>query len=385
MKYQIQTLTPVHVGTGDNLQHIDGCYANKKWHRIDLDKVFADPGTNLNALTSAMGKQGFRWTSHLQNPEAFATYSLPCSQPPEEVEIREAIKDINHRPYIPGSTIKGAIRTALLWDLINEDEAHFNNTLNTLERLADQEPQGNPRTARPADQIEKNMLGSDPNRDLLRALQVSDTAPIELSGLEIGTAWTVTLNSKGQLVQKREGNKEYKVFVEQIQTKQILTFSLKIDKWLLKEPASSELSFACSQKEAIRNIAAVCQWVADDLIRRELKFFNDDNFSEIANFYDVLLRLNEKLTEETFLLQIGWGTGYDSKTITPLFTHDENEAEAAQALLMDLRKRFRLGQSRSKGTYDPREFPKTRRISYSNQGYVSPFGWVKISPIGTEA
>ena len=102
MKYQIETLTPVHVGSGENLQHIDGCYANGKWHRINLDKVFADPGTNLNALTSAMGQRGFRWTNHLQNPEAFATYSLPCLHSPEEVEIREAIKHIDHRPFIPG-------------------------------------------------------------------------------------------------------------------------------------------------------------------------------------------------------------------------------------------------------------------------------------------
>ncbi len=384
MKYQLETLTPVHVGSGENLQHIDGCYADKKWHRIDLDKVFADPDTNLNVLTLAMGKQGFRWTTHLQNPDAFATYSLPCSQSPEEVEIREAIKQIDHRPFIPGSTLKGAIRTALLWDLINGSATHYKKTLSNLEKLVD--PKSDLSKERAARQIEQDVLGRDPNRDLLRALQISDTAPIELSALEIGTAWTVTLNSNDYLVQKVEGNREYKTCVEQIQPKQVLTFSLKIDEWLLKEPVSSQLSFGDSQGDAIRNIAAVCHWVTGDLIRREQKFFNAYNFPQIANFYDKLLRLNERLTDGSFLLQIGWGTGYDSKTITPLFTHDENDPEAAKKLLMDLRKRFRLGQSRSgRETYDEREFPKTRRIFYSGQNPVSPFGWVKISPLGTEA
>ena len=384
MKYQLQTLTPVHVGSGETLQHIDGCYANKKWHRINLDKVLADPGTPLNVLTSEMGKQGFRWTDHLQNPEAFATYSLPCSHSPEEVEIREAIKHIDYRPFIPGSTLKGAIRTALLWDIVNGSDENYEETLSKLEKLVN--PKSNTSKARAARQIEQDILGRDPNRDLLRALQISDTAPIERSGLEIGTAWTVTLNPDDKLVQKIEGNREYKTFVEQIRTQQSLTFSLKIDEWLLKKPASSQLRFGTSQADAIRNIASVCHWVTGDLIRREQKFFNDYNFPEIANFYDKLLRLNEKLTPESFLLQIGWGTGYDSKTIAPLFTYGKNDPKAAKKLLMALRKRFRLGESRSKPkTYDERAFPKTRRIFYRGQNPLSPFGWVKISPMGTEA
>ncbi len=386
MKYQMETLTPVHVGSGENLLHIDGCYANKKWHRIDLNKVFTHPGANLNALTAAMGRREFRWTTHLQKPEAFATYSLPCSQSLEEVEVREAIKHIDHRPYIPGSTLKGAIRTALLWDLINRNDTHYEQTLKKLEELPTQKPRGNPRRETPMKPIERTFLGSDPNRDLLRALHISDTASIELSGLEIGNAWTVTPDSNNQLVQKIEDGQEYKIFVEQIQPKQVLTFSLKIDEWLLKGQAKSRLNFGDSQADAIQNIAAVCHWVTGDLIQREQAFFNTYNFPEIANIYDQLLRLNESLTGGgSFLLQIGWGAGYDSKTITPLFTYDENDPEAAQELLTNLRKRFRLGQSRSHPrTYDKREFPKTRRIFYRGQNPVFPFGWVKISPIGTE-
>lgn len=383
MKYQIETLTPVHVGSGETLQHIDGCYADKKWHRIDLDKVFTHPSANLNALTAAMGRREFRWATHLKNPEAFATYSLSCPRSPEEVEIREAITGINHRPFIPGSTLKGAIRTALLWDLINnENSTHYENTLKELEKLAAQELRGNPRRATPAKPIEQKVLGRNPNRDLLRALQVSDTTAIDLSALEIGTAWTVTLNSNGQLVQKIDKNQEYKIFIEQIQRRQRLTFSVKIDEWLLKEPASAQLGFDSSQGDVLRNIAGVCHWVIGDLIQREREFFKDYDLSEIANFYDQLHHLNGNLPPGTFLLQIGWGTGYDSKTVAPLFTYDESDPEAAQELLDDLRERFRLGESRSQPrTYDWRAFPKTRRILYRGQNPIAPLGWVKISPI----
>ena len=383
MKYQIETLTPVHIGSGDNLQHIDGCYDKGKWHRINLDQVFADPATNLNTLTSAMGQPGFRWTSHLQNPEAFATYSLPCLHSPEEVEIREAIKHIDHRPFIPGSTLKGAIRTALLWDLINESDTHYKETLSNLERLAGQEPRGNPRNERPARGIEKNVLGENPNHDLLRALHVSDTAPIEVSALEMGTAWTVTLDTNGDLVQKIEGNREYKTFVEQIQKEQRLTFSLKIDEWLLKQPAKNRLGFGSSQTDALQNIAEICNHTARGLMKDEQGFFDHYALTEIADCYDGLLKTLDGLTDGAFITQVGWGSGYNANTITQLFTDDK---DAPEDLLIDLRKRFRLGESRSRrGQYDEREFPKTRRIFYRGQNPVSPFGWVKISPLGTEA
>ena len=35
-KYQLQTVTPVHIGSGEILSHIDGCYTNNRWYHIDL-------------------------------------------------------------------------------------------------------------------------------------------------------------------------------------------------------------------------------------------------------------------------------------------------------------------------------------------------------------
>ena len=226
------------------------------------------------------------------------------------------------------------------------------------------------------------MLGKDPNHDLLRALQVSDTAPIEVSALEMGTAWTVTLDPNDDLVQKIEGNREYKTFVEQIQKEQCLTFSLKVDEWLMKQPAKNRLGFGSSQADAIQNIAEICNYTARGLMKDEKGFFDYYALTEIADCYDSLLKALDGLTDGAFITQIGWGLGYNANTITQLFTDDK---DAPEDLLMDLRRRFQLGESRSqRGQYDEREFPKTRRISYRGQNPVSPFGWVKISPLGTE-
>ena len=384
--YQLETITPVHIGTGETLNHIDGYYANGRWHRIDVDKVLAHPAADINALTSAMGRREFRWQQYLQgrnmDPEEFSAYSLPCPQSPETNDIREAITILGNRPYIPGSTLKGAIRTALLSEFIDRDDAHFKKNLEYLIGLAKQRPRGNPRRETPARKMEQDILGINPNKDLLRALHVSDTTPLESESLEIGMAWTVTLNQNNQLVQKVEGNREYKNFVQQIQTKKRLTFTLKIDELLFREREMKRLEFNGLQQEVLHDIAEVCRSATNYLMDIELEFFQKYRFSEMANLYDRLIQLNNDLPEGAFLLQIGWGIGYHANTVTSLFT---NDTESPEYLSMDLRERFKLGESRSRrGQYDDREFPKTRRILYRGQNPFAPLGWVKISPLKDE-
>ena len=223
VKYQLKTITPVHIGTGETLSQIDGFYDNGRWHRIDIDAVLAAiPESDLNRLTIAMGQRNFQWGRYLPTNQPSASYTLPCPEDPRETEIREAIKDVFDRPMIPGSSIKGAIRTALLWDLISDDNKEAQNDLKEqLQRRSNQNWVGQP--------IERRVLGKDPNHDLMRVVQVSDTAPIPIEALEMGVAWTVTLNRDGELVQKREGNREYKTFVEQIRAEQTFDFSIKID------------------------------------------------------------------------------------------------------------------------------------------------------------
>ena len=213
-KYQLETITPIHIGSGEILNFMDGCYANGRWYHIDLDKVLEHPATDINALTSEMSRRDFRWQHYLQNYNTdlseLSAYSLPCQQSPETGEIREAIKSVGNRPYIPGSTLKGTLRTAFLSHLIDADDTLFQDKLEYLVNLTKQQARGNPRRETPAKKIEQDAFGKDPNHDLLRALQVSDTAPLDSDALEIGVAWTVTLNQNDRLVQKIDNGQEYK-------------------------------------------------------------------------------------------------------------------------------------------------------------------------------
>ena len=388
-KYKLETITPVHIGSGETLNHIDGYYANGRWYRIDLDKVLAHPNTDFNALTSEMSRRDFRWINYFShynmNGTELSTYNLLCSQNPKEVDIREAIKSVGNHPYIPGSSIKGAIRTALLSDLIsNEDnEKLLNESSAHLNRKIDEGmPPRHKRDYPPAQQIEKLAFGEDPNHDLLRALQVGDTEPLESDALAIETAWTVTLNQEGELIQKIDGNREYKNYVEVIQGVKSLTFTIKIDDLLFRDSAKERLNFNDLQEKTLREMAEVCKFETNMLMEDEQDFFSEYHYTEIANRYDQLIGLNTRLSKGAFMLQIGWGTGYNANTVTSLFTQGDDPPVD----LMALRERYRLGRSRSnqQNPYDSREFPKTRRVLYRGQNPAAPLGWVKISPIEDE-
>ena len=249
MKYQLKTITPVHIGTGETLSQIDGFYDNGRWHRIDIDVVLAAiPESELNRLTIAMGGRDFQWDRYLPTNQPSASYTLPCPEDPRETEIREVIKHPSGRPMIPGSSIKGTIRTALLWGFIDDDSPEAQEAFEYSVNYLKEQLQRRPNRSWVGQGIERHVLGKDPNHDLMRAVQVSDTAPIPIEGLEMGVAWTVTLNQDGELVQKREGNREYKTFVEQIRTEQTFDFSIKIDKSLFRQREKRELGYSDRQE-----------------------------------------------------------------------------------------------------------------------------------------
>lgn len=143
--------------------------------------------------------------------------------------------------------------------------------------------------------------------------------------------------------------------------------------------SNKRLKFTDLQEKTLREFAAVCHFRTEIHMQEEQAFFDYYKFPNIPDVYDGLIAENSNLSDGTFMLQIGWGTGYNANTVTSSFTSSE---EASDDLLMNLRERFRLGKSRSQGgEYDPREFPKTRRILYQGQNPIAPLGWVKISPL----
>lgn len=140
-KMKLETLTSLHIGSGNMLQKDSDFVFGKDAEDypvvgvIDPRKVLTLVGEeNIDAWT--VGIENGRSTEDIVKqyaPNATITdYSLHTidsylSRTPQQ--IKEFIRDGLDRPYIPGSSIKGAIRTAVL--------ASIAATMNEAEILRD--------------------------------------------------------------------------------------------------------------------------------------------------------------------------------------------------------------------------------------------------------
>lgn len=439
--YALTCLSPVHVGTGTQFGKFDGAYESGFWYLVDLEKVLAH-GADANALARSMSDRNFTWATWLRGkgiiPSDVAAYALPCPQDPDETPVREAMKDICQQPYLPGTSVKGAIRTAVLWQLMSGNTPHsefaaryltlcvrapdllkeiqyrhafdraneHGRIIGQVLRVNDEEARAYQETLYSLLKVDKHklseasernkfqrglkklsesrrglaqpvedvVLGKDPNHDLLRTLQVSDTGPVGIERLSVGLVWTYTLRGS-RLVEKRGQGGEYKAFVEWLTPETTLSLTIHIDEFLFGGVADRSLKFRGAKEQAIRQLAKTCNAYAQALIESEKAFYDKHGPNELSSYYAELERELSALSDGAFLLNVGWGGGWEVKTVGDLIREILGEST-----FMDLRQRYTLGKNPQSGKFDP-TFPKTRRIAYEGGAPMWTLGWVKVTPI----
>lgn len=430
-KYKLTCHGPVHVGTGTSFTRLDSVYNSetRMWMPVDLDKVNTDP----HQLAREMEKPDFAWILWLRQnhvkPDEVALYQLSCSQDPENTEVREAIKDPYLNPFIPGSTIKGAIRTALLWHLVDQNRDYLKFTemylvlcawskqiydflkkgrrfgdvngiddalryvlhidgeevilyrrvlLEAVGVRQDQVSESAGRIERGlrdlsqkkewlALPIERKVFGKNPNHDLLRTIQVSDTQAVGLGSMRVYLTWTYTIQGD-RLVEKIKDGVEFKVFAECFKRQTELELSLRIDDFLFGASADKELRFRGAKETTVRELADACNRFAEGLISAEQEFYTQYKLDVLTSFYDYLKEVRDRLKPGAFLLNIGWGGGWEPKTIGP---HEF----MSSADFYQLRVQYSLGKIGFP------IFPKTRRVVYVKGAPQFPLGWVSLEPI----
>jgi CRISPR-associated protein Csm5 len=375
--YRLEILSPTHIGSGQEYGVFDGVFQNGRWYLINIRKVLERSKEDPTNLANAMMQQGFNWASWLQRsgiaPTEVASYSVACVQNPGSTKIRACIRDPFWRPYIPGSTLKGAIRTAILESIV------VNLTLRerqqTTRRILERDERGRlaPRERVGQKTVERLLLGrhtgrNDSNYDLLRALHISDSEPIDPEKAQIGLAWVHTLRN-GQLVQKQVGQEEYKMFLEWLPVGVQTRLTLRLDERLLEGAYPKQLGFRDNQIEVLRGFVAACNGRASMMIDHEGGFYEDYGLPAIAKFYQMLNQRLQQIEEQGgFLLNIGWGGGWETKTVTNPLTVDLDEEYER------IRRTYNLGRR------DSEEFPKTRRLAYRDNQPFAPLGWVALIP-----
>jgi CRISPR-associated protein Csm5 len=378
--YRLEILSPAHIGSGQEYSALDGVFQDGQWYLIDLNKVVERSKEDPTNLANAMMQPGFNWASWLQKrnipPAEVAAHSVACPQNPGSTKIRACIRDPFWRPYIPGSTLKGAIRTAILEELVTAESPQRRQQ---WARQAVQKQSGGqvlltaamwhatPSSASCSSAKMPNRA-NESNYDLLRALHVSDSEPVDAKQVQIGLTWVHTLRNN-QLVPKRVGQEEYKMFVEWLRVGAQTRLTIRIDERLLEGKYRQDIGFRDDQVNALREFAVACNERAAALMEHEAAFYEDHGLPAIARFYQTLLdRLQQVERVGGFVLNIGWGGGWETKTVTnPLTEGLDEEYE-------------RIRQTYNLGRRGADVFPKTRRVAYQGDQPFAPLGWIALIP-----
>jgi CRISPR-associated protein Csm5 len=273
--------------------------------------------------------------------------------------LKEQIKDIESRCYLPGSSLKGALRTALMTFAIRAGLFRPDPALLV----------GNDRSKElPAENWEKSVFGKDPNYSVLRALQVSDSQPLprQPSCLEL---CAVAVSAGDQ--------SDVPIAIEAVRPKTSFQSTLTVDELALRY--ASELAWQ-DNALMLAELIPIVQCVARQRIQAALAWSTSHNVPHVAAFYANLLKTAQKYESAgAFLLQMGWGTGWEGMTVGPVLP---------AGMVDEIRQRYKLGKPpRSQKGWQPdlsKPFPKTHRYVTSNKVLTLPLGWVFIimQPVG---
>ena len=383
MKYELEVLSPVHIGSGETLSPIEYWIKGNTLKIADADNFFKKfTSEDVSSLSKSAEDRNFTLY------EFAAKRRLNLSPKYEMVskcrprgDIHLEVKGVKNEVYIPGSSIKGAIRTAILYKWLkdgNSDKILGSEEVEDIKTLYQRMKIVHDRRER--NYIKRNLnkkLGNfisnlerkafrgkenDPKYDIFKYIQISDTSsrsPEE--SLELRLVQILEMDVRGRRVDwYRRRNREVQLYLECL--KQGINFTGYIKP--VKEPKALESLKLREEKLSIEYILGACRTFSRDLNEHEIEFGKKYRINFLVSAINELKNEQEHSGEKEALMKLGWGSGFLSTTIS-MFVKEEDE-ELYKAIV-----------SMAPRGYED-EFPKTRRIVFEDEEPRYPPGWVKI-------
>ncbi|RLI77782.1 type III-A CRISPR-associated RAMP protein Csm5 [Archaeoglobales archaeon] len=342
---KLEILTPVHIGSGDKYLSMDFVIKGNRVVFIDPMKFFEEiekKGLDPVDVAKEIGEGKKSIEDFVKDLSKIKTREIAFNGRTPRREILAHIKS-REKPYIPGSSIKGAIRTAILWKEVNENRKLLEWTINHIKEKLRRSKKGyleKRDLTRLDDELEEKVFRKarltekrgNPKNDLLRALRIYDSEFID--GFSV-----YQINFLGM--------RNFSVLAECLDAGQRAKVEVDIDEFALQY---------LSQKLDYDYILSVTREFAEKIVEVEV---NRNYPPEVKREFKNVLRANG------IILRLGWGTGWYSSTIgTLLKTHPEFES---------IRKKIGLGRNPRTGRFS-RDFPLIRRITSDSR----PLGWISI-------
>lgn len=431
MRFRIKTLSPVHIGCGETYNGLTYLIdSNGKWlHWFEVDRLFSIIGPekldrytewldqemrSLDSLKSNQArlkrdlsradksqkqemerlKQEIRQVENALNLMRFCqghglnaralqesnSCRMPCkSRVYNSAEISKFITQ-QHQPYIPGTEIKGAIRTAVLYCMCRDgDYQCLKKELEELKSRHETELQAvrsdqykpdrrkkeklNKAAEKLASNIEAHFLNSprrmDPKYDVMKSLFVSDS-DLTMAEDVLVVAHATPFNTRIS----------FRTYCEYCRTGAEFHFQdISIDPW--HGIKHEKLGFSQTQQQTMSSVANVfrcCHDFTNELIDEEISYFQSHGKSRVVQH---LKKIKVENTPDSPILRIGKDQGYFSVTLGLLVK--KTDPVLYEQVLIHTTK----GKSYDSDHGGP--LPKSRKlVHYDDQELTA--GWVKLIP-----
>lgn len=379
----IEVVSAVHIGTGEKLRGNAFFQRNNAVFVIDAKKLLARVKTLRleDAYIAAVEREQPMDQFLEQNKIRFSDVAteIPANQGVRN-EILPFIQTADGWPYVPGSTLKGAVRSAFLRYRIASNDAALNSVQSKMRDVLDrrrreikQHPDDKIRItkecrSRMNHALSEKFFGADEHHDVMRCFQFGDCELEDDSDTEIANV-KVFSTARDQ----RLAPKTIPLNPEIVNTGGKFSGSLSINNYLLT-PTAAELEFPIANQElTLSNLLGACNQVAADDIARESRFYSEYGQTALAKWYrETLQAQHNKLGTNECLLHLAWGSGFGPKTPDDLYPEE---------VFDNIRWAFNLGKfaTDEKGKRQlVKPFPKSRKIVISGNNPI-PLGWIKIT------
>lgn len=405
---KLVTLTPIHIGSGEILTHLSYVIDRNSLFVLNMDKFFYNLTETqrehylqwMNPILNRMAeldekivqaRDNWNFKRQLQNQKReleeqlsiswflenrlrqnsvdFAkrclAYQIEFLLPPGKEGFKTHIKGFQNSAYIPGTEIKGAIRTSLLYLLLRDKKNYeiLRNSLNDF--MSFFRSSSSPRekvkklskitNAQSEDGLERKLLRGkerDAKYDLLKLINVSDTNTVPPDTLQIST------------IKVLGSARNIRIWIETLLSETEFHFNFRIqEKAFLDELGLERLKDWLS----LPKIFEACYYRSAEILQEEERYFDG-----VDNILNILSRLKKENQPNTPLLRLGWGQGFLGTTLNlKVKQNDPDLYDQAVREGVSFQRRWRTQSGK---------FPKTRRVIVDAIGNpVSLLGWVRLT------
>ncbi len=392
MKIKLTTLSPVCIGNGGKLSPTSDYiydWKSKQIHYINKDVVAEALANNddlmdeyVNGILYGMDNNRtlFNLKDFLEKklkliPEEYIAYSVKANIKSTK-ELNTIIKNADGSPYIPGSTIKGALKNALVYDFLSRDKKLLKDFIKKIDVYYNQFEQEVKYSTVPIKKLKIDKLKSvkDFNKEIQKLEEKINEyfLHIEYKGdqrLEIPKMNFSVLDSEGiakectNVIDIKKVHLKSKDGIPQVWETLKSGTSTVFDLKANEKELNPEYLFKCVNDFSYNNIVT-------DLEMLDYHTSKTDDNNLLIDKYEEIQEMIDNLTSKECIVRIGFNKGFYFNSIADLVMQESAEAFHKMLALLDYKKyNENLGSEVL--------FPLTRGMASSE----TSLGWVKLEMV----